>query len=95
MAVALALITAAGTRDPGVSVYAMLATLAPIGFVSKVSSRRAFRNAVVISSVAVATIAAVVAWFFYTTTTESPWPEVGMSTLWALGVSLVASLVAL
>lgn len=95
MALALAILAAVGTRDPGVAVYTMLATLTPIGFVSRISSRRAFRNAVIISSAAVAAIAATVAWFFYTNVDESPWAEVGVSTAWAFGVSLLASLVAL
>jgi membrane-associated HD superfamily phosphohydrolase len=49
MAIAMGILAATATRNPGLTVFAVLATLAPIGFVSRVSSRRAFRNSVVTS----------------------------------------------
>jgi hypothetical protein len=44
MALAVGVLTALGTLDPGVSVYGTLAALAPIPFVSAVSTRGAFRR---------------------------------------------------
>ncbi len=95
MALAMAMLAAVGTEQPGVAVFGLLATLAPIGFVSKVSTRRAFRNSVVVSSVAVAVIAGTAAWFFDTGVDTSLWESVGSATAWAFGAALVASLVAL
>ena len=44
MAVVVGVLTAAGTTDLGLTVYGALATLAPIPFVSAVSSRGSFRT---------------------------------------------------
>jgi cyclic-di-AMP phosphodiesterase PgpH len=49
MALAMGVLALVGTNDPGAGIYAALATLAPIGFVSSVSTRRAFRNSVLVS----------------------------------------------
>lgn len=95
MALAVAILVAAGTRDPGLTVYALLATMAPIGFVSSVSSRRAFRNAAVFSALSAAVIAAATSWFFHTGPQEEALMSVGSAVAWAFGVSLVAALVAL
>ncbi|HEY5891499.1 MAG TPA: HDIG domain-containing metalloprotein, partial [Acidimicrobiia bacterium] len=95
MALAVGVITAVGTRDVGVTVYAVLATMAPIPFVSSVSSRGKFRNAVVFSSVAAAVAAAATAWFFQVGPNDQVWSVVGLSMAWAFGVSIVASLVGL
>jgi putative nucleotidyltransferase with HDIG domain len=95
MAVALGVITAAGTLDPGVTVYASLAAIAPIPFVSSVSSRGAFRNAVILSSLAAAAVAASTAWFFHALPGDDPGTLVGTSLVWAFGVSVIASLVAI
>jgi hypothetical protein len=95
MALTLGVLTAVGTRDPGASAFAMLAATAPLGFVSKVSSRRAFRNSVVTSSAAVALVAAASAWFFHTQLDEQPWTEIGSAAAWAFGASVVAALLAL
>ncbi|HEX2155045.1 MAG TPA: HDIG domain-containing protein [Acidimicrobiia bacterium] len=92
MALSVAILTAVGTRDPGITVYALLATMAPIGFVSSVSTRRAFRNAAVYSGVAAAAIAAATSWFFHTGPDEDMLMTVGQSVGWAFGVSLVAAL---
>ncbi len=92
MALAMAVLTAAGTQQTGITVYALLATLAPIGFVSSASSRHAYRNSVVVSAVAASLIAASTAWLFYTDPDISPWSEVLTAGVWGFGVSLAAAL---
>jgi hypothetical protein len=94
MALGVTILAAAGTRDPGVSVFAMLATITPIGFVSSLSSRKAFRQAVLFSSLAVAVIAAASSWFFHTDPDQSPLTTMALAAGWGFGVSLVAALVA-
>ena len=95
MAVILVVVTAVGTRDPGATIYALLATLAPVGFVSAASSRRAFRNSVAVSAAALAVIAAATAWIFHTSLTESPAGTMLQAAVLAFASSLVAALVAL
>lgn len=95
LAISMGILAAVGTRDPGVIVFGTLATLAPIAFVSKVSSRRAFRNSVVTSSITVAAIAASVSWLFHSPPDGSPWLEMGTAAGWAFVASLVASMLAL
>ncbi len=106
MALAVGVIAALGSQDTGVAVYATLATLAPIPFVSSVSSRGAFRTAVVLSSLTAAVVAAATSWYFHAGPTDVPVPVLGFevdipflvigeSMLWAFAVSAVASLVAL
>lgn len=106
MALTLGVLAALGARDPGVAVYGVLATMAPIPFVSSVSSRGAFRTAVVLSSLAAAVTAGAVAWYFHALPGEAPYRLlgweievpfrfIGTSMLWAFAVSAVASLVGL
>ncbi len=95
MALAVGVLAAVGARDVGVSVYAILATMAPIPFVSSVSSRGAFRNAVIFSSLTAAVAAGATSWFFHIPPTEGFLSVVGTSMAWAFGVSVVASLVGL
>ncbi len=98
MALTMGILAATATRSPGITVFAVLATLAPIGFVSRVSSRRAFRNSVVTSSLAVGVIAAAVAWLFLTPAdapSDAVLEMVGVSVAWAVGAALIGSLVAL
>ena len=97
MSITMGIIAATATRNPGVAVFATLATLAPIGFVSRVSSRRAFRNSVITSSLAIGVIAAVVAWLFITPADAlviDVLETVGISVAWAVGAALIGSLVA-
>ena len=97
MSITLGIIAATATRNPGVAVFATLATLAPIGFVSRVSSRRAFRNSVITSSLAIGVIAAVVAWLFIAPADAlvvEVLETVGISVAWAVGAALIGSLVA-
>ncbi len=95
MAVVLAVITAVGTRDPGATTYALLATLAPVGFISAASSRRAFRNSVAVSAVALAVIAAATAWIFHSSISQSPVGVMVQAGVLAFASSLIGALVAL
>ncbi len=95
MALAVGVLAAVGTGDVGISVYATLATLAPIPFVSSVSTRGAFRNAVVLSSLAAAGVAAATSWYFHVGPNDAFLEVVGLSVAWAFGVSAMASLVGL
>ena len=95
MAVILVVVTAVGTRDPGATIYALLATLAPVGFVSAASSRRAFRNSVAVSAAALAVIAAATAWIFHTSLTQAPAGTMLQAAVLAFASSLLAALVAL
>ncbi len=95
MALSVGVLAAVGTLDVGITVYAALAALAPIPFVSSVSTRGAFRNAVVLSSLVAAGIAAATSWFFHVGPNDILLETVGVSVAWAFGVSVVASLVGL
>ena len=95
MALAVGVLTSVGSQDIGVSVYAVLATMAPIPFVSSVSSRGAFRNAVIFSSLNASVAAAATSWFFHVGPNDAFLEVVGISVAWAFGVSVVASLVGL
>ena len=95
MALSIGVLTAAGTLDVGVTAYAALAALAPIPFVSSVSTRGAFRNAVVFSALAAAGIASVTSWFFHVGPVDNALVVVGQSAAWAFGVSAVAALLGL
>lgn len=95
MALTVGVLTAVGTLDTGATVYGILAALAPIPFVSAVSTRGAFRNAVILSSVVAATVAAATAWFFHVPPTESAMEVVPIAVAWAFGVSVFSSLLGL
>jgi cyclic-di-AMP phosphodiesterase PgpH len=95
MALAVGVLTALGTLDVGVTVYAILAALAPIPFVSAVSTRGAFRNAVVLSSLVAAGVAVATAWFFHIGPNETFNDVVPISVAFAFGVSVFASLLGL
>jgi len=99
MALVIAVLAAAGTRDPGVATYGLLSAMVPVGFVSSLSSRGSYRKAVLSSAVAAAGIAAAVAWFFHTNADQESWVtaalSVGQSAALALGVSLLTALLGL
>ncbi len=95
MALCVGVLTAVGTLDTGVTVYAILAAMAPIPFVSAVSSRGAFRNAILLSSVVAAAVAAATSLFFHVGPNDAVWEVVGISVAWAFGVSVVTSLLGL
>lgn len=95
MALSVGVLTAVGTLDMGITVYAILAALAPIPFVSSVSSRGAFRNAVILSSLVAACVAAATSWFFHIGPNEVFTDVVPISVAFAFGVSVFASLLGL
>ncbi len=95
MALAVGVIAAVGTQDTGVAVYATLATLAPIPFVSSVTSRGGFRTAVVFSALTAAIVAGATSSFFHVGPNDVVWEVVGTSMAWAFGISAIASLVGL
>jgi hypothetical protein len=95
MALAVGVIAAVGTQDTGVAVYATLATLAPIPFVSSVTSRGGFRTAVVFSALSAAVVAGATSSFFHVGPDDVVWEVVGISMAWAFGISAIASLVGL
>jgi putative nucleotidyltransferase with HDIG domain len=95
MALSVGVLTAVGTLDVGITVYGSLAALAPIPFVSSVSTRRAFRNAVVLSSLVAAVVAGATSWFFHVGPNDVVIDVIGSSVAWAFGVSVVASLLGL
>ncbi len=95
VALSVGVLTAVGTLNTGITVYAVLAALAPIPFVSSISTRGAFRNAVVLSSFAAAVVAAATSWFFYTGANDEVLQFVGISVAWAFGISVAASLLSL
>ncbi len=104
MALSVGVLTAVGSLDAGITVYAVLAALAPVAFVSSVSTRGAFRNAVVVSGAAAGVIAVATSWFFHVTPgdpvfmalgVEFPYTVVLEAVAWAFGVSVLASLVGL
>lgn len=96
MALAVGMLAAIGTRDPAIITFGVLASLAPIGFVSRVSSRRAFRNSVVKTAGAAGVVAAATAWLFTVVPdTADQLQQVGVAVAWAVGASVVAALVAL
>ncbi|HEX6946264.1 MAG TPA: HDIG domain-containing protein [Acidimicrobiia bacterium] len=88
-------LAALATNDAGMTVYAALATLVPIPFVSAVSSRGAFRNAVVFSSAAAAVVAAATSRAFHVGAQDTWYQVMGEASAWAFGSSVIASLVGL
>lgn len=95
IALSAGVIAAAGTLDPGVITFALLTALVPAAYVSRLSSRKAFRNSVVTTSLTAAGIAAVISWLFHASPAESPWTLVFTSAGWAFGSAALASLVAM
>ncbi|HKZ21006.1 MAG TPA: HDIG domain-containing protein [Acidimicrobiia bacterium] len=95
MALAMSVLVAAGTRDPGLAAYAAMSTMVPVGFVSSLSTQGAYRRAVLASAAAVALIAATVAWFFHTTPDQSAWETVAGAGALAAGISVLTALLGL
>jgi len=88
MAIPMAGFTAISTLDLAFTVYAAIATVIPVAFVSRVSSRRELRVAVLLTALTVAPVAAAVEWLF---AEGSP----GLAALWAFIGALIAGLVSL
>lgn len=99
MALVVAVLVATGIRDPGVATYGLLSTMVPVGFVSSLSSRGSYRNAVLSSALAAAGIAAAVAWFFHTNPDQETWltaaTSIGQAAGLALGVTVLTALLGL
>ncbi|GMQ85018.1 MAG: hypothetical protein BMS9Abin07_0583 [Acidimicrobiia bacterium] len=89
LAIPMAGFTAISTLDLAFTVYAAIATVIPVGFVSRVSSRRQLRVAVLLTAVTVAPVAAATEWLFVDM--SSP----GLAALWGFIGALVAGLVSL
>ena len=64
LSVPMAGFTAISTEDLAFTVFAAVATIVPVAFVSRVASRRRLRLAVVLTAVAVAPVAGAVEWLF-------------------------------
>jgi len=88
LAVPMAGFTALATLDLAFTVYAGIAVMVPVAFVSRVSSRRQLRIAVLLTALAVAPVAAVAEWVFGD-------GNVGMSAVWAFAGALIAGLISL
>jgi putative nucleotidyltransferase with HDIG domain len=95
MALAMSVLVATGTRDPGLAAYAAMSTMVPVGFVSSLSTQGAYRKAVLASAVTVSFIAGTVAWFFHTVPDQSPWGTVAGAGALAAGVSVLTALLGL
>ncbi len=65
MSVAVGAITAVATGDPGFTLFALIATLAPVPWVSSISARGELRSAVIYTTISLAVAAGVIAWFFH------------------------------
>ncbi len=63
-AVPMALFAAISTLDPAITVFAAAATVAPVAFVSAVSTRRELRLAVLLGAVVLVPLAYTIAWMF-------------------------------
>ncbi len=86
--VPVAVFTAVSTGDAALTIYAGAATVAPVAFVSAVSSRRDLRVAVALSAAVLAPLAASIAWLF--TGASAMWE----AALFAIIGGVVAGLVA-
>ena len=96
MSVPVAVFTAVSTGDAALTIYAGAATVAPVAFVSSVSSRRDLRVAVALSAVVLAPLAGSIAWLFpgSTEATERLVNSVFDAALFAVIGGVVAGLVA-
>ena len=64
MSMAVGALTAIATRDPGLSLFALLSAMSPIPFVSSISARGDLRKAIIYTAMALTPLAAAIAWFF-------------------------------
>lgn len=88
MAVPVTTFVAISTADPAITVFAAGATVAPVAFVSSVSSRRQLRVAVALSALVLVPFAAAIAWLFRGTDAN---PE---AAFFALVGGIIAGLIA-
>ncbi len=87
IAIPVATFAGLATGDVGLTIYAAGATMAPVPFVSAVSSRRQLRLAVLWSGVVLAPFAAAIAWFFDGGTPEWRAPLIAALVAFASGVA--------
>lgn len=64
MAVPVTTFVGISTSDPAITVFAAVATVAPVAFVSSVSSRRQLRIAVALAAIVLAPFGAAISWVF-------------------------------
>ena len=97
MSIAMGVFAAVAVGDPGVTTYAIVAGLAPIPFVSSISTRADLRRAVAFTSLTVGVIAAATSWLFTPGFSEAAdvWGFVWRSASWAAASSAITSLVGL
>lgn len=65
IAIAMGAVTAIATGDAGYVLFSIVATVAPVPWVSTISARGELRTAVVFTTVALSAMAASIAWFFH------------------------------
>ena len=95
LALVTSVLTALATGDSGFAVFALISAMAPILFVSSISTRGDLRRAILYSSVAVAVVAAIVSWFFHSPGADNPASIVAQATTVAFVTTIGTSLVAL
>jgi putative nucleotidyltransferase with HDIG domain len=88
LAIPMASFVALSTVDIAFTVYAGIATVVPVAFVSRVSSRRQLRLAVLLSAITVAPVAATLEWVFGD-------GDIAMSAVWAFTGAVIAGLIAI
>jgi putative nucleotidyltransferase with HDIG domain len=64
MSMAVGALTAIATRDPGLSLFALLSAMTPIPFVSSISARGDLRKAIIYTAMVLTPLAAAISWFF-------------------------------
>ena len=64
MSLAVGALTGIATRDPGLTLFALLSAMSPIPFVSSISARGDLRKAIVYTALALTPLAAAISWFF-------------------------------
>jgi len=72
MAMAVGALTGLATKDPGLTLFALLSTMVPIPFVSAISARGDLRKAIVYTALAMFPMSAGISWFFYGASTAIP-----------------------
>jgi cyclic-di-AMP phosphodiesterase PgpH len=97
MSIAMGVFAAVAIGDPGVTTFAIVAGLAPVPFVSSISTRADLRRAVAFTSLTVGVIAAATSWLFTPGFSEAAdvWGFVWRSASWAAVSSAITSLVGL
>jgi putative nucleotidyltransferase with HDIG domain len=86
-AMPMAVFIAITTQDPALTIFAAVATMTPVAFVSAVSTRRELRLAVLLSALVLAPVAGAVSWLFNGGATA------GEAALWGFVGGLVGGLV--